>query len=45
VSNNDFTFIDMNVADYIRVKIERLPKGYVFTYSDLITDVNKRKLL
>ena len=33
----------MNVADYIRVKIERLPKGYVFTYSDFITEVNKKE--
>jgi hypothetical protein len=33
----------MNVTDYIGVKIERLPKGYVFTYLDFITEVNKRE--
>lgn len=33
----------MNVTDYIAGKIERLPKGYVFTYADFITDVNKKE--
>lgn len=33
----------MNVSDYIADKIERLPKGYVFTYSDFIADVNKKE--
>lgn len=33
----------MNVTDYIGFKIERLPKGYVFTYLDFITEVNKRE--
>jgi len=33
----------MNVTDYISGKIERLPKGYVFTYADFITDVNKKE--
>ena len=33
----------MNVTDYISYKIERLPKGYVFTYVDFITDVNKKE--
>lgn len=33
----------MNVSDYIANRIERLPKGYVFTYADFITDVNKKE--
>lgn len=33
----------MNVTDYISSKIERLPKGYVFTYADFITEVNKKE--
>jgi len=33
----------MNVTDYIAGKIERLPKGYIFTYADFITDVNKKE--
>ena len=33
----------MKTSDYIRDKIHRLPKGYVFTYIDFITDVNKRE--
>lgn len=33
----------MNVTDYISSKIERLPKGYVFTYVDFITEVNKKE--
>jgi hypothetical protein len=33
----------MNVTDYIAGKIERLPKGYVFTYADFITEVNKKE--
>lgn len=33
----------MNVADYISSKIERLPRGYVFTYADFITEVNKKE--
>lgn len=33
----------MNVTDYISVKIERLPKGYVFTYADFVTEVNKKE--
>jgi hypothetical protein len=30
-------------SDYIKNKIERLPKSYVFTYDDFITDVNKKE--
>lgn len=33
----------MNVTDYITNKIERLPKGYVFTYADFTTEVNKKE--
>ncbi|MDD2346343.1 MAG: DUF6088 family protein [Bacteroidales bacterium] len=33
----------MNVTDSISSKIERLPKGYVFTYADFITEVNKKE--
>lgn len=33
----------MKVVDYITSKIERLPKGYVFTYADFIEEVNKRE--
>lgn len=32
----------MKVADYIQDKIDRLPKGYVFTYEDFIVEVNQR---
>lgn len=33
----------INITDYITSKIERLPKGYVFTYADFIEEVNKRE--
>ena len=33
----------MNVTDYITNKIERLPKGYVFTYADFTTEVDKKE--
>lgn len=33
----------MKVTDYIVNKIERLPKGYVFTYGDFVTEVNKKE--
>ncbi|QMU65245.1 MAG: hypothetical protein GKR88_13720 [Flavobacteriaceae bacterium] len=33
----------MKTSYYIRDKIDRLPKGYVFTYIDFITDVNRRE--
>jgi hypothetical protein len=35
----------MNVTDYISGKIDRLPKGYVFTYADFITEVNKKEAI
>jgi len=33
----------MKVAEYIADKIGRLPNGYVFTYGDFITEVNKKE--
>lgn len=33
----------MKVSDYIVTTIDRLPKGYVFTYVDFITEVNKKE--
>ena len=35
----------MKVVDYISSKVERLPLGYVFTYSDFIIDVNKKEAI
>lgn len=33
----------MKVSDYIATTIDRLPKGYVFTYADFVTKVNKKE--
>ncbi|MEI8047251.1 MAG: DUF6088 family protein [Bacteroidota bacterium] len=33
----------MKVVDYIASKIERLPRGYVFTYADFTTEVNNKE--
>ena len=33
----------MKPTDYIAVTIDRLPKGYVFTYADFTTEVNKKE--
>jgi hypothetical protein len=33
----------MKTSEYISLTIDRLPKGYVFTYTDLITEVNKKE--
>ena len=33
----------MKVSEYIAITIDRLPKGYVFTYSDFTTEVNKKE--
>lgn len=33
----------MKVTDYIAYTIDRLPKGYVFTYVDFVTEVNKKE--
>lgn len=33
----------MKVSDYIATTIDRLPKGYVFTYADFVAEVNKKE--
>jgi hypothetical protein len=33
----------MKIAEYIAFTIDRLPKGYVFTYADFTTEVNKKE--
>jgi hypothetical protein len=33
----------MKSAEYLVFTIDRLPKGYVFTYADFITEVNKKE--
>jgi hypothetical protein len=33
----------MKTTEYISNTIDRLPKGYVFTYEDFITEVNKKE--
>ncbi|MFT5252614.1 MAG: hypothetical protein ACI87N_001628 [Flavobacteriales bacterium] len=33
----------MKTSEYISFTIDRLPKGYVFTYSDFVTKVNKKE--
>lgn len=33
----------MKTSDYISFTVDRLPKGYVFTYADFVTDVNKKE--
>lgn len=35
----------MKVIEYIRNTIDRLPKGYVFTYEDFDVDVNKKEAI
>jgi hypothetical protein len=35
----------MKITDYIEAKIGRLPKGFVFTYDDFITEVNKKQAI
>ncbi len=37
--------ISVKVSDYIKLKIERLPKSYVFTYEDFITEVNTKEAI
>jgi len=34
---------NMKTSDYISFTIDRLPKGYVFTYADFTTEVNKKE--
>jgi len=33
----------MKVSDYIATTIDRLPKGYIFTYADFVAVVNKKE--
>lgn len=33
----------MKTPDYIALSIDRLPKGYVFTYADFTTEVNRKE--
>jgi len=33
----------MKIPEYIALTIDRLPKGYVFTYADFIAEVNKKE--
>ena len=33
----------MNITDYISYTIDRLPKGYVFTYADFTTEVDQKQ--
>ncbi|KUK56912.1 MAG: Uncharacterized protein XD81_1805 [Bacteroidetes bacterium 38_7] len=33
----------MKITDYISYTIDRLPKGYVFTYADFITEVHQKE--
>jgi Family of unknown function (DUF6088) len=35
----------MKTPDYIALTIDRLPKGYVFTYADFIAEVNKKEAI
>lgn len=35
----------MKLSDYISFKIDRLPKGYVFTYADFLTKVNEKEAI
>lgn len=39
----DFNFV-MNNSAYVRDKIGRLPKGYVFTYSYFNAEANSKRL-
>ena len=35
----------MKITDYISNSIDRLPKGYVFTYTDLMDEVNQKEAI
>ncbi|MEO8962925.1 MAG: DUF6088 family protein [Ginsengibacter sp.] len=35
----------MKVSEYIAFTIDRLPKGYVFTYSDFDTELNGKEAI
>jgi len=34
---------NLKLSEIIKNKIDRMPKGYIFTYIDLINDVKKKK--
>lgn len=33
----------MKITDYISYTIDRLPKGYIFTYADFSTEVDQKQ--
>ena len=35
----------MKTSEYISFTIDRLPKGYLFTYADFTTEVNKKEAI
>jgi hypothetical protein len=35
----------MKTSEYLSVTIDRLPKGYVFTYADFVTEVNRMEAI
>lgn len=35
----------LKTSDYIKVKINKFPRGYVFTYNDFITEVNNKEAI
>ena len=35
----------MKTSEYIKIKTDKFPKGYVFTYNDFITEVNKKEAI
>ena len=37
--------IRVKTTQYIENKLNRLPKGYIFTYEDFVTEVNKREAI
>jgi hypothetical protein len=36
-------YIAMKNTDYVAVRIDRLPRGFVFTYDDFVTEVNAKE--
>ena len=35
----------MKTTEYIAVTIDRLPRGYIFTYADFTSEVNKKEAI
>jgi hypothetical protein len=35
----------MKYPSYIEIKIDRLPNGYVFTYTDFLSEVNQKEAI